>query len=382
MNQPVTKNRIEVVDALRGFAICAILLLHFVEHFIYNVYPEATTEASKLLNQGVWDSMFFLLGGKSYAIFALLFGFTFVLQQRNQENKGSDFGGRFAWRLILLTVFATINAAFFPGGDVLLLFTITGFMMIPFRKASQKTLLVAAIFFLLQPLELLASVGIKIIPSLPVGEYYNIVNEATATGNFWEMIWANATIGQIGSIYWAIEAGRFCQTFGLLMMGMLISRGNYFRKDVSFWIKVLLIGIVSSYLFFIIKGAMTDSLKTIFSMWFNLAFTSVLISTFVILYHNESFSKMCSGLRAYGKMSLTNYISQSLIGSIIFFPYAFGLAPYLGVAVSLFIGVVVMLLQIKASQIWLKSYKQGPLENIWKQLTWINKKQSSVAVAG
>ena len=184
MNQPVTKNRIEVVDALRGFAICAILLLHFVEHFIYNVYPEATTEASKLLNQGVWDSMFFLLGGKSYAIFALLFGFTFVLQQRNQENKGSDFGGRFAWRLILLTVFATINAAFFPGGDVLLLFTITGFMMIPFRKASQKTLLVAAIFFLLQPLELLASVGIKIIPSLPVGEYYNIVHEAPATGNF------------------------------------------------------------------------------------------------------------------------------------------------------------------------------------------------------
>ena len=224
--------------------------------------------------------------------------------------------------------------------------------------------------------------GIKIITSLPVGEYYNIVNEANATGNFWEMIWANATIGQIGSIYWAFEAGRFCQTFGLLMMGMLISRGNYFRKDVSFWIKVLLIGIVSSYLFFIIKGAMTDSLKTIFSMWFNLAFTSVLISTFVILYHNESFSKMCSGLRAYGKMSLTNYISQSLIGSIIFFPYAFGLAPYLGVAVSLFIGVVVMLLQIKASQIWLKSYKQGPLENIWKQLTWINKKQSSVAVAG
>ena len=382
MNQPVTKNRIEVVDALRGFAICAILLLHFVEHFIYNVYPEATNEASKLLNPGVWDSMFFLLGGKSYAIFALLFGFTFILQQRNQENKGSDFGARFAWRLILLSVFATINAAFFPGGDVLLLFTITGFMMIPFRKASQKTLLISAIFFLLQPLELLASVGIKIIPSLPVGEYYNIVNEATATGNFWEMIWANATIGQIGSIYWAIEAGRFCQTFGLLMMGMLISRGNYFRKDVSFWIKVLLIGIVSSYLFFIIKGAMTDSLKTIFSMWFNLAFTSVLISTFVILYHNESFSKMCSGLRAYGKMSLTNYISQSLIGSIIFFPYAFGLAPYLGVAVSLFIGVVVMLLQIKASQIWLKSYKQGPLENIWKQLTWINKKQSSVAVAG
>ena len=163
-----------------------------------------------MMKKGVGESMFFLVGGKSYVIFALLFGLTFVHQKSNQENKGSDCGGRFAWRLILLTVFATINAAFFPGGDVLLLFTITGFMMIPFRKASQKTFLVAAIFFLLQPLELLASVGIKIIPSFPVGEYYNIVNEATSTGNFWVRIWANATIGQIGSVYWAFETCRCC----------------------------------------------------------------------------------------------------------------------------------------------------------------------------
>ena len=117
MNQTNKMNRLEVIDALRGFAVAAILLLHFIEHFIYGVYPEATSATSKLINQGVWDSMFFIFAGKSYSIFALLFGFTFIVQQRNQEQKGSDFGQRFAWRLILLMLFATLNAAFFPGGQ-------------------------------------------------------------------------------------------------------------------------------------------------------------------------------------------------------------------------------------------------------------------------
>ena len=60
--------------------------------------------------------------GKAYAIFALLFGFTFYIQSANQQRKGKDFGYRFLWRLVLLAVFATVNAAFFPAGDVLFLF--------------------------------------------------------------------------------------------------------------------------------------------------------------------------------------------------------------------------------------------------------------------
>ena len=117
MNQIPQMKRVDSVDALRGFAVVAIMLLHFVEHFIYGVYPEATSKTAELLNQSVWDALFFIFAGKSYTVFALLFGFTFIVQQRNQEAKGGDFGGRFAWRLVILMFFATLNAAFFPGGD-------------------------------------------------------------------------------------------------------------------------------------------------------------------------------------------------------------------------------------------------------------------------
>ena len=95
MNQIPQMKRVDSVDALRGFAVVAIMLLHFVEHFIYGVYPEATSKTAELLNQSVWDALFFIFAGKSYTVFALLFGFTFIVQQRNQEAKGGDFGGRF-----------------------------------------------------------------------------------------------------------------------------------------------------------------------------------------------------------------------------------------------------------------------------------------------
>ena len=91
MNQIPQMKRVDSVDALRGFAVVAIMLLHFVEHFIYGVYPEATSKTAELLNQSVWNALFFIFAGKSYTVFALLFGFTFIVQQRNQEAKGGDF---------------------------------------------------------------------------------------------------------------------------------------------------------------------------------------------------------------------------------------------------------------------------------------------------
>ncbi|MFA1691030.1 hypothetical protein AB9G41_09400 [Akkermansia muciniphila] len=80
--------RIYVVDALRGFAVMAIMLLHFLEHFIYNSYPVASSPMMEAANQQFKEVFFFLFAGKSYTIFALLFGFTFAVQYRNQARKG------------------------------------------------------------------------------------------------------------------------------------------------------------------------------------------------------------------------------------------------------------------------------------------------------
>lgn len=108
----------------------------------------------------------------------------------------------------------------------------------------------------------------------------------------------------------------------------------------------------------------TQTVGTAFDMWQKLAFTLVLVSSFVILYQKECFRKTVSALRFYGKMSLTNYITQSILGAVIYFPFGLYLAPYCGYTASLLIGFVLFLLQVWFCKWWLANHKQGPLESI------------------
>ena len=360
-NQLQKTPRIELVDALRGFAVMAILLVHNVEHFIFPVYPTDSPEWLNILDKGTFDVVFALFGGKAYAIFALLFGFTFYIQCENQRRKGKDFGYRFLWRLVLLVGFATLNAAFFPGGDVLLLFAIMGLVLFVVRKWSDKAVLAAAIFFILQPMEWYHYVMSLLdssyqLPNYGVGPMYDAVAEATKSGNFWDFIICNVTLGQKASLMWAVGAGRILQTAGLFLIGFYIGRKQLFvvdRLKLGFWIKALIISAVCFAPLHSLKNLVMEgtpmvqqTVGTVFDMWQKLAFTFVLVSSFVLLYQNKNFQKRVANLRFYGRMSLTNYVSQSIIGSIIYFPFALYLAPYCGYTVSLLIGFVVFFAQV------------------------------------
>ena len=377
--------RIELVDALRGFAVMAILLVHNVEHFIFPVYPTDSPEWLNVLDKGTFDAVFALFGGKAYAIFALLFGFTFYIQCENQRRKGKDFGYRFLWRLVLLVGFATLNAAFFPGGDVLLFFAIMGLVLFVARNWSDKAVLAAAIFFTLQPVEWYHYIMSLVessyqLPDYGVGPMYDVVAEATKSGNFWDFIGCNVTLGQKASLMWAVGAGRILQTAGLFLIGFYIGRKQLFvvdRLKLGFWIKTLIISAfcfapLHSWRNLMMEGnpMIQQTVGTVFDMWQKLAFTFVLVSSFVLLYQNKSFQQRVSNLRFYGRMSLTNYVSQSIIGAIIYFPFALYLAPYCGYFVSLLIGFVVFFAQVIFCKWWFKGHKQGPLESLWHWWTW------------
>jgi len=382
--------RIEVVDALRGFAVMAILLVHSLEHFIFPVYPDLASQPGwlNILDAGVFSVIFSLLAGKSYAIFALLFGFTFYIQYTNQQRKGKDFGPRFLWRLLLLVGFATLNAAFFPAGDVLLLFAIVGIFLVLVRKWSDKAILITAIILLLQPVEWFHYIASLInpsyaLPNLGVGEMYGEVAAYTKEGNFWTFISKNITLGQKASLLWAVGAGRYLQTAGLFMLGLLIGRkGLFISSDANtrFWVKALIMASIFFCPLYQLKVEVSDAGNTemvgntigvILDMWQKFAFTFVLVSSFVLLYQKESFRNLTNNLRFYGKMSLTNYIGQSILGALIYFPIGLYLAPYCGYTVSLLIGFAMLVLQVWFCKWWLKSHKQGPLESLWHKLTWL-----------
>jgi uncharacterized protein len=388
MNSKIS--RLHVVDALRGFAIVSIMLLHNIEHFDYYFLPTNLPVWMVVVDKWIWDTLFFLFGGKSYAIFAMLFGLTFFIQSKNQENKGNDFRGRFAWRLILLFVFGFINSSFYQG-DILIIYAVIGFVLIPVAKLSDKLVFVIALFLMLQPYELYNLIYAIQNPTMkifdPVSWSYFAKTGEYITGNsLTETLIGNLTTGKTAVLLWNWENGRVFQTASLFMFGMLAGRKYLFavsQENLKLWIKTLVIAAVVFIPLFLIKlyhvdwissDAINRPFSTIIASWSNMAFMLVLVSGFVILFQNRFFHKILNIFSSFGRMSLSNYIIQSIIGSIIYYGFGLGLYKYTGATYCLIIGIALATLQGFFSFWWIRKYNQGPLEIIWHKLTWIETK--------
>jgi uncharacterized protein len=380
--------RVEVVDALRGFAILSIMLLHNIEHFDYYYFPEALPEWMKVLDKIIWETLFFLFGGKSYAIFALLFGFSFYIQNDNQEKKGNDFRLRFLWRLLLLLGFGIINTLFYEG-DILVLYAVLGVILILVCQWNDKAVFITAVILMLQPLEWMKFFYLLLHPEyVPMPNlsnyYFGLMGEYLKSNSFMDYAVGNLTIGRWASVYWSWENGRFFQAPALFLLGMLLGRRKLFitsTESKRFWKKALQYSIALFILLYAVKTflpkmmeqiAAMNSLLVIVTSWSNLAFMIVLVSSFVLLYQKESVHKQLSKLIPFGKMSLTNYILQSIVGCFIYYRYGLGLVEYTGATYSLLIGITLFILQLSFCKWWLSNHRQGPLEYIWHKATWIS----------
>ena len=219
MEQPTGKHaRVEVADVLRGLAVMGIILLHSIEHFNFYSFPDTTGQSAWLTftDKAVWDGLFFLLGGKAYAVFALLFGFSYFIQYDNQRMRGHDFRLRFCWRLILLFLIGNLNAMFFTA-EVLVLYSLVGFTLPLTCKMKDKWIFVLACILLIQPLPLYYTLRACfdpafVTPALPTGDLWGATFEVQSHGTFWETVRVNLWEGQLASLAWAWDNGRVFQT--------------------------------------------------------------------------------------------------------------------------------------------------------------------------
>jgi len=383
-------SRLHAVDALRGFAIVSIMLLHNLEHFDFYYAPANLPAWMVSLDKGIWDTLFFLFSGKSYAIFALLFGLTFFIQSNNQEKKGKDFRGRFAWRLVLLLLFGIINSAFYQG-DILTIYAIIGFVLIPVARVGNKTVLWIAILLMLQPWEWVNVISGIVNPaaSLPNPKswaYFGKMGEYVTGSSFLNTLAGNLTNGKPAVLYWTWENGRVFQTASLFMLGMLAGRKSLFAygpETKKFWIRTLIVASAAFIPLFIVKTgipawisslAINRPLSTIVSSWSNLAFMLVLVSGFFLLFNSEKLHRALNIFSSFGRMSMSNYIIQSMLGSCIYYGFGLGLYKYTGATYSLLIGIVLATLQGLFSSWWFCHFNKGPLETIWHKATWIGRR--------
>lgn len=377
--------RIDVADILRGIAIGGIVLIHFIEHMNFYSFPEKLTALDNI----VWDSIFFIFAGKMYAIFAILFGLSLYIQHDNQAQKGVDFRPRFIWRMILLMIWGIIDL-FFYNGDILFLYAVCGLLVLPLVRTSSRVLWIIFGFLLLQPVELFYMIWGGIDPSVtPLNlnsmTHYMAMAPAQADGSILDVAKVGIVHGLPCNFLWAIENGRMTQTVCFFIFGILLGRLRLFYDEgnnLQIWKRIMIGSIIAFAVLFplykLIPGAIdnktvANSAGVMFNMWKNFSMMLFYVSGIILLFYKTKCQKALMCLAPYGKMSLTNYIGQSIIGGFIFYGWGLGLYQYCGHTMSLLLGAATVFAQWMFCRWWLRTHKRGPLEEIWNRLTWIKR---------
>lgn len=362
--------RLTMVDALRGYALFGLFLVHMAEMFeLYWANPVPSR---------VHDLVFAFFFGKSFSLLAICFGFSFHIMMDGARRRGQPFAGRFAWRLVVLLGIGWLHAAIYRG-DIIVILSVAGFFLIPFdRVRSPAALFAGAALILLQPLLLVriaASVAGQQWALADPLYYMDQSMEPSMNGDFWTLVKANIDAGQVAKWSYQIETGRIFQVFGLFLLGLALGRVGFFADPSRFArgrAAALALSLIA--IPFLIYARMDSDGEArgawlwthlMISGWADLAvmFASALV--FVLLWEN-GFARALGRLVPAGRMTLTLYVGQSLV--FVPFFYGFGLHMWsrINEAQCFVLGLAAFAIQLLFATWWFQNFHYGPLEWVWR----------------
>ncbi|MDT0689909.1 DUF418 domain-containing protein [Salegentibacter sp. F188] len=386
-----SKDRIDTVDVLRGFALAGILYAHMIIWYTGAALPAEVYSKYNSKPDGIAMGIFgALVFGKFFSVFSFLFGLSFYLHFRKNKSK-SGYLKVYSWRLFLLFLIGIVHHIVWRG-DILAIYAILGMILLFFRNLPPKLLLVLSLLLIINLpthiFELFLTEQTNADVSLPMEEeahnYYDLVqNEGfrTVLKDNWNS-WP-------AKIEYQLESGRLLMTFGYFLLGFYAGCTRLFtaiEKNIPKFEKwntstekavlfLLFIGMLMYLLDFVtIPGIkVIPELKWIASFLFstyNACLTIFYITGIILLYRSNYFQKLLKPLGAMGRMALTNYLLQTVFGLLLFYEFGLDLFDKTTPAVNVILAIGIFFLQLKFSQYWLNYFKQGPVEWLWKGLTY------------
>lgn len=393
MNKTLTLSggRITVIDALRGFSLIGICLIHAMQHF----GAMGTMEPQTVFPwEGTLDEIFrwfinYLVFGKFFIIFSCLFGLSFFIQMDRASQKGVDFRPRFLWRLVLLLVIGFVHGLLVRV-DILLVYAILGFVLVLMYKWPTK-LLVGLTLFLFLGGATLVPVVYKAVTTPAVEQV--AANSAPAptprpvtprkVPTLSETVKNNAWNGLVSKMNFQLVSGRIYLTLGLFILGFIVGRIRLFQRLDEFrgrlnWgavVSLVLLGLLYGLKSYIPEVSWRE--VSIYS-WMGATTTNLInlltayLWVVVVLeaYRSVKVQNTMKPLVSYGRMGLTNYIVQSVTGVFMF--SGFGL-DWSGLGIFFSVGVCLAFttLQIVFSHYWLEGLRYGPMEWLWRTGTYM-----------
>lgn len=411
---PVQTNERETfMDVLRGFAILGIFIANLGSGFSW--YNENAHATGPMLLPELDHKMSFLhhmfIEGKFYSIFSLLFGWGIALQFKRADAKGINALPTVRRRLLFMLLLGAVHLLIWPG-DIVFFYALLGFILIPLRKLSNKTLVITGSMLILSPIllywakmtwpllnypaELLAKTGMKVDGAITniksEEEFMNLMKH----GTWFDQLKLNIS-GFFFRYNYLFFVSRIPKVLGVFLIGYALGRSDFYKnitqhKKIIYTVIIagLLIGLPANYY---LARYMTYYNADYFNLKTNGLYQTVFyalgvaplafayVGIFMLSFQTTSGKKILSVLAPVGKMAFSNYILQSLTGNFVFLGAGLGYMGQVGPVYFTIFGICFFILQIVLSTIWLKFFNYGPLEWLWRSATykkWQSMRKSSV----
>ena len=385
-----TEERAEWLDALRGFALLGILLIN-ISAFSGYVFLDPASKAllpGNALDQALEYVMHALVEAKFYSLFSFLFGLGFAVQMRRAEERGGGFEAVFRRRLGWLLAFGLIHAFLLWFGDILNFYALMGFVLLWFRRFSARTLLLSAIFFLTAPIWLYGAYLLYTLfaHATPVAQpeassAMRAIIDNYAHGGYTDVFQSNS---QIYAFAWIRRIYRFqlLSIFGMFLLGAWAGKiGLPQARDAllplfrALLLVGLVIGLPMNLAFAAIGG--NDALLPVSALGLlsvtlgsvGIPLLSLAYAAAFALYWRKPRGNGTL-LVASGRMALSHYLSQSLIAVTLFYGIGFGLFGRASYGTGVLIALAVFLVLAMCYRSWLSFFPQGPMEALWRRLTY------------
>ena len=379
MTTQISKARDSAPDVLRGFALLGIIMVNLA--FFSNDPSEGIGKESMsgIVNSIAGFLVFTLFEGKFFLIFSFLFGYSshYIIGHNGKNTP------RWIRRAVVLIIFGALHFSLLWHGDILIMFGSLGLILTLFFKRSDKfikiwaTSIYATFSLFMILLALLAQLYPEPIKSNPIADAFTQVMQS---GGYLDSIPARIDIWtQTIALELLIQGA---PVFVAFLLGLLAAR----KSALSSGSKVLRLDVMTKYglglglpiqvLAGIIFTVNENSINRSESLYFwmlvaSLIFAPLLSMGYIglILKQLEKSNQWLMQLSFPGRMSLTNYISQSLVLSLIYGPWGLGLFQKIEFFNSFLIAILVWFSLLMISKFWLTKFSKGPAEWLLGRLT-------------